>query len=222
MAKHDGDRPLSEEAEDLDDHARDLVSDLTEFDVRSDRQEHSSNLSKWLLILAAVLVLVFLLLSLTGSIWAGDEDGSEAPSDSGTATTVADQGGASNEQSSETAGPTSGTWEMYWTNIEGNERVAFTLRFMDDEYGTVEFPYDDKPYDARWDINGNQISFGFARDFDGPGWSVTEWSSFEGTLVNPDLITGNWLRDDWSCAPDDGCSKGPVPSKFDSRLVRQP
>lgn len=150
------------------------------------------------------------------------EDGSEAPSDSGTTTTVADQGAASNEQSTGAAGPTSGTWDMYWTNAEGNESVGFTLRFMDDEYGTVEFPDDDRAYDGTWDINGERISFGIARDFDGPDWSVTEWSSFEGTLVNPDLITGNWLRDDWSCTPGDGCSTKPVPAESDSRLVRQP
>lgn len=225
LAKHDGDRPLSKKAEDLDEHARDLVSDLTEFDVRSSKQAQSINLSKRLWVAALALVVIFMLLVLSGFRFTDvgfsephDEEMVEEPA--GVATAAEDSGpGVASPDASEL---TSGTWDMYWTNIEGDESVGFVLRFMDDEYGTLEFPDDKNAYDGRWDLDGDQISFGFARDFDGSGWSVTEWSAFEGTLVNPDLIIGTWLRDDWSCTPDDGCSTKPVPSESDSRLVRQP
>ena len=215
---NDGDRHLSPEEKVVDSHHRTMESDLRPSDGR--RKPGSCMFAiLWTgLTFTAAFGLLFVI-NTRLDLLASD---SEPLNASDTESAVADQGAASNEQSSETAGPIRGTWAMYWTNIEGNEKVGFTLRFMDDEYGTVEFPYDDRAYDGRWDINGDQISFGFARDFDGPSGSVTEWSSFEGTLVKPDLITGNWLRDDWSCTPDDGCSTKPVPTSSDSRLVRQP
>ena len=224
LAKRGGDRSLSKEAEDLDGHARDLISDLTEFDVRSDKQAHSSNLSKRLWVAALALVVLFILFVLAGLLFfdvGSSESNAEVVADPAGVTTAEGDSGprVAGPDASE---PTSGTWDMYWTNIEGNESVGFTLRFIDDEYGTVEFPYDDRAYDGTWDINGDQISFGFARDFDGPGWSVTAWSAFEGTLDKPDLLLGTGLRDDGSCTPDDGCSTNPGPARSDSRLVRKP
>lgn len=217
----DGDHRLSKEAQDLDDRLRGVASDLGVSDVKKKRKPKRK---PWKVTFLFLIFLMAAIGVLYAVIFEPDlfTSQSEALVRDGAVVYADDQGAASNEQSSETAGPIGGTWAMYWTNIEGNENVGFTLRFMDDEYGTVEFPYDDRAYDGRWDINGDQISFGFARDFDGPSGSVTEWSSFEGTLVKPDLITGNWLRDDWSCTPDDGCSTKPVPKSSDSRLVRQP
>lgn len=225
VAADAGETRPSEQAQSPNGHPRESASDLGPLGIPKNSGCLVKTLWAGFLLLIGFVSIAYILSDKVDIGWGG----SEASNDSAVVSTVADPGAASTGSASDaegsasdSAGPTSGTWDLYWTNAEGNERVGFTLRFMDDEYGTVEFPYDDRAYAGTWDITGDRISFGFARDFDGPDWSVTEWSSFEGTLVNPDLITGNWLRDDWSCAPDDGCSTKPVPAKSDSRLVRQP
>lgn len=208
-------QPLSDEAQDLDDHARGLVSDLTDFNVRKRIPTRLGFLGLLLLMVAiAVLVLVITKPDIF-------TDQSEASGGSSTEAGAADQSSASSAADVAGEGPIGGTWDMYVTNSQGNENVAFTLRFLDDEYGTIEFPYDELAYSGTWDIDGDQISFGFARDFDASYDSVTEWSAFEGTLVGSDLILGEWFRDDWSCAPDEGCSIEPEPVGYSARLVRQ-
>jgi hypothetical protein len=56
-----GDLPLSEGAKDVDDHVRDLVSDLTDFDVRSDKPRRLSDLTNWCIAMAYFLLVVAVL-----------------------------------------------------------------------------------------------------------------------------------------------------------------
>lgn len=227
LANHDGDRPVRRSKRQIEDDIRDKISDLTPFDVRTHRKRRPANLSKRLWVAALALVALFILFVIP-LIWHGPIAGSSDPSD----TPVADSPGAatsaqSSDPSNASPGPDgsiTGTWDMYWTNPNGVENVGFILRFLDDEYGTLEAPYDDLVHDGTYDVDGDQISFGFARDFEVPSGIMTEWSAFEGTLVGPDEIRGKWFRDDWECWPEPnaGCKTAEDLIGQPSRLVRRP
>lgn len=214
----DGKQPLSEDAANLDDHARGLISDLTDFNVRKRKPSRFSLL--WLLLIVVAIAVLMLVITRPALFTSR----SQTPNAANTDLTAADQASTASDSGLADAGPISGTWDMYWTNVNGDESVGFVVRFTDDEYGTIDFPYDERAYDAVFDMTGDQVSFGFARDFDVPSGTLTEWSSFEGTLVTPDEIRGEWLRDDWECwsDPNAGCKKKVEPAHYPSRLVRQP
>ena len=153
-----------------------------------------------------LLVALFLLIGAGVAGFGSNDPGTQSPADS-----------------VESEGPLSGTWDMYWTNIEGNERVGFTVRFVGGQTGSVEILEDDTEYDATFQVNGDQVRFTFTRVFDLPTGDWPETSVFEGTLTSDDRMIGQWERQDWSCEPgrDPVCKYGDEPTRFPSRLVRK-
>ena len=218
LTPDDGNPPLSGAAEDLDDHARGLVSDLTDFDVRKHKPKRLSDLTNWRIGMAFFLLVVAIVVAVlyaSGTLDPGPAfTGAPADVVSPTMSVVNSDGD----------GPVGGTWIMDWTNVNGIENHAFTVVFAGTDTGTVEILGDDTVHDGAFRLKGDQISFTFSRTFDLPTGDWSEASEFEGTLVDADKILGVWTRQDWSCAPDDDppCTYGPEPIGFSSRLVRQP
>jgi len=217
-----GDRRLSKEAQDLDDHLRGVASDLGPSNGGKKRRPWKVTFLFLILLMAAIGVLFAVIFQ--PELFTSQSEPLDA---SGTESTVTDQDSAPSEPTSDTAGSIAdgsiiGTWDMYWTNANKSENVGFTVRFLDDEFGTIEFPYDDSAYDGTFDVVGDQISFGFARDLGSGGDTHAVWDVFEGTMIGPDEVHGEWMREQWSCTPDADCTIEGPPLPFDSRLVRQP
>ena len=161
---------------------------------------------------------------------------SAAPSDSGTESTVTDQDAVSSEPTSDTAGsisepeasisdtagPISGTWAMYWTNSEGSESQGFTITFTGSDTGTLEIHEDDTESQTSFTVEGDQVRFKFTRTFDleEPFGDWPEGSTFNGTLMGRNEILGKWARQGWECSPDGGCNHTADWSPYDARLIR--
>jgi len=216
---HDDDHvPLSEEAENLDDHARGLISDLTELDVRRPKPRPANGRKSLVFLILLVVALVALFLFGFGVLrpgWKPAEVESTVRADTGTS--VAGSG---------TDGPLSGTWDVYWTNSDGEENQAFTIRFVGADAGTVEFvegAYE--VMDATFEVNGDQVAFAFTRIFNQADGDWPEASTFEGTLTAAGRIVGEWTRQNWSCAADlsgkSTCRYEPDLARYPSRLVRR-
>ncbi len=223
LVTDDGDRRLSEDAQDLDDHLRGLASDLGPSDVRKKPTHYRRNLL-WLAPLLAAIAILLVVIPKPDLLTRQSE-----PLDaSGTESTVADQGAASSvsisdttEPTSDTAGPISGTWAMYWTNSEGSETQAFAITFTGSDTGTLEIYEDDTEVDATFKVDGDRVVFEFTRTFKVPIGDWPEKSTFKGTLTGRNDMTGKWARQGWECwsAPDAGC-KTTEWSRHDSRLIR--
>lgn len=206
-----GETPLSEEARDLDDHARGLTSDLTDHDVR----RRFSDLSIWRVVVAAFLLIVAIVMGVTYATRSTD---SEAVTNE-SAQTLAD---TSEPPGLTTHGSLSGTWNMFATGADGNERPAFTVQFVGEDRGTVEILEDTTEFDATFELKGDQVSFTFTRIFDLDTGDWAETSVFAGTLVGDNEILGEYVREDWACLPDrdSPCAYEPEPLRFPSRLDR--
>jgi len=236
VANVDGDQSFSEEAQRFDNHARDLISDLTEFDVRKDEQSHKqetgsrppTELRAWLRLLvligstAALFFAIFVAYFLARS---NDSDGVDAESPvvvSTSAAIPAPAEGANMPPGSEPGttaftgtGELSGVWEMSWFTSTGDYgRGGFTLVFEGTNSGTINLLNDDYEYDTAFGLDGNDVWFAFTRDFGtggvvAPPGNVAGRSLFKGSFVGPDEIEGLWIRDDWSCDPDGNCEVTP-------------
>jgi hypothetical protein len=118
----------------------------------------------------------------------------------------------------------SGTRAMYWTNANGEEDQAFTIRFDGDDRGTIEILNDDTEYDTVFRLlDGGKVWFTSTRVFDIQGVAWPEITIFEGTFVRADKISGEWAREDWECLPgrDPPCKYLPDAVGDPSRLVRE-
>lgn len=205
MTPDDGDPPLSEAAEDLDDRARGLVSDLTPFDVRERKPKRSNDLTNWLIAIAALLLLVALVVAIlyaSGTLETGVAV-SGASVDAGGTNTNPETGLVD----SDVDGPLSGTWFMHSTNSEGDERPVFTVVFTGTDRGTVEILEDDTEFDTHFRLDGDTVWFTFTRvfDFETDDSQTVKWpeiSVFTGAFTGVDKISGEWARDDWECLPD--------------------
>jgi len=132
------------------------------------------------------------------------------------------------------ATPLSGTWVMYWRNVEGNDSPAFTLRFNGVNGGSVEVLNDETESDTWIEFDGDELRFGFTRTFDlsdnwpegtpypAGGWD--EKSEFKFTRVSDGQFLGTWFRDDWECRPDrtPACATNPIPNSFTAWIEREP
>ncbi len=212
MATEEPGGHLSKEAEALDGHARNLISDLTDLDVRSSKPKKKRPISTWMIALIGLLIIV----TIVFAVFYNPKD----PDGAGAAATTTATGSAGADPS----GPLAGTWDMYWTNSEGVERKGFTIRFIGAETGTVEILEDATEYGTEFTLDGDTLWFTFTRVFDLDTGEWPETSVFEGTLSGSGEITGEWERQDWSCSPDADppCSYGPKPLYFPARLVGQP
>ena len=159
---------------------------------------------------------------------------SETPAASSTGATVTDQGAASSgpisstEGSiSSTAGPISGTWAMYWTNSEGSESQAFTIRFTGGGTGTLEILEDYTEFNTAFEVEGDQVMFEFTRTFQVPIGDWPEKSYFVGVLTGRNEMSGEWAREGWECWADHveleivaGCASELEWSRHPSHLIR--
>ena len=113
---------------------------------------------------------------------------------------------------------------MYTIGSDGNERHAFTLQFVGADTGTIEVVEDATEFDATFELDDDRVSFTFTRILDVLSGDWSEMSRFEGRLVETNEITGEYVREDWSCLPDRDpqCAYESEPLRFVARLVRQP
>ena len=221
MTESEGDRPLSEAAEAMDNHGRGLITDLTDFKVRKPEGKKRRPWQVTLLFVVFLLVAIgFLLLLITRPEWITSQ--SEPLNASGTESTVTDQSAASSGPISDTAGPISGTWAMYWTNDDDKESLAFTIAFKGTDTGTLEILEDTTVSKTSFTIEGDKVEFEFTRAMTTAIDTVLEEDSFLGTLTGADFIVGEWGRQDWECWPDPnaGCRTTPNWYWYPSRLIR--
>jgi hypothetical protein len=228
----DGNRRLGEEAQNIDDDLRGVVSNLTEFDVRKHKRSPLKS-TNWL-ILAMVFAIAFLVLIIGFGLrlfeplydrWS-DPGGAVTGSPADLVSTASSL--APDIASSDAEGPLSGTWAMYWTNVNGSENQAFTIRFDGDDRGTIEIFNDDTEFDTHFRFDGDLVWFTFTRVFeieisDSQTVNWPEISTFEGTFTGADEISGEWAREGWDCVPDRDppCQYRPDAVGDPSRLVRQ-
>jgi hypothetical protein len=139
----DGDRHLSEDAQDLGVHPREVASDLGPSGVRKKSRSCLFRILGGGLILSASLGLLAVVYTRVQLF----EDQSEPLNASGTELMITDQGATSSEPTSDNEEPTSdteepisGTWAMYWTNANGSESQAFTITFTGSDTGTLRDP----------------------------------------------------------------------------------
>jgi hypothetical protein len=113
---------------------------------------------------------------------------------------------------------------MYWTNSNGFEKPAFTIRFTGTDSGTFEILGDATVSDATFQVEGDTVSLEFTCTFDVPigDWPVDSY--FDGTLTGAEEMSGQWGRQGWECWPesDAGCGYEVEWSRYSSRLVREP
>ena len=213
-----GDRRLSKEAQDLDDHLRGVASDLGPSDVRKKRRPWKVTFLFLIFLMAAIGVLFAVIFQ--PSLFTSQSEPLDA---SGTESTVTDQAAASSESTSDPEGPISGTWVMYWTNSLGNENPAFTITFKGTDTGTLEIHEDTTETETSFIVEGDKVEFLFTRTMTTDPATVLEESSFLGTLTGADSIVGEWGRQDWECwvDPNPGCRTTPNWDWYPSRLVRQ-
>ena len=221
----DGDRRLSPEEEVVDFHRRAMESDLRPSDGRKKPGSCMFNILWSGLILAAGFGLLFVIITRL-DLFASD---SEPLNASGTESTATDQGAASSEPTSstegsisDTAGPISGTWAMYWTNVKKSENQAFTITFTGSDTGTLEILNDDTEFDTTFQVDGDEVMFEFTRTFEVPIGDWPEKSYFVGVLKGRNEMTGEWARQGWECWPDPdaGCASEVEWSRYPSRLIR--
>lgn len=208
----------SGEAQDPTGHLRENASDPGPSDVPT----KSGCLVKylWAVLIGAGIIGLSWAVASELELFAG---GSEASNDSATESTITDQGAVSSESASDaegsgsnTAGPISGTWAMYW---EGSDNRAFEITFTGSDTGTLEILNDDTESLTSFTVEGDQVRFKFTRTFVVSSGKWPEKSTFEGTLTGLHEMTGTWARQDWECSPD-GCKYGAEWSPYDARLIR--
>ncbi len=216
MKPDGGDSSLSDEAREVDDHARELIADLTGMDVR----RRFTDLLNWRMVVAVFLLV--LAISTAVVYTRRSTEPVAATVESAQALDPANRvsapvGSAAND-------PLNGTWIMYATGSDGIERHTFTVQFVGSNTGVVEILEDTTEFDATFTLAGDQVSFTFTRilDLDTGDWSET--SVFGGALVGADEISGEYARENWSCLVDRDppCAYEAEPLRFPSRLVRQP
>jgi hypothetical protein len=112
---------------------------------------------------------------------------------------------------------------MYWTNDDGSERQAFTVRFTGSDTGTVKILGDATVEHTAFDVNRDQIRFTLTRLLDAPVGDWSETSVFEGSVIGSDRMLGAWTLEAWSCQtdPEPSCAYTGDLARFSSRLVRQ-
>ncbi len=133
-----GGRP-DKEAEALDGHARDLISDLDRLRRslgRSQKEAASLDLDDRSIGLLIIVTIAFAVLYNPK-----DPDGTEAA-----------------------AGPLAGTWDMYWTNSRASNK-GLHHPFIGAETGTVEILEDTTEYGTEFMLNGDTLWFTFTRVF---------------------------------------------------------
>ncbi len=212
-----GDRRLSEDAQDLDDHLRGVASDLGLPGIKKKRRPWKVTFLFLIFLMAAIGVLFAVIFQ--PDLFTSQSEPLDA---SGTESTVTDQGAASSESASDAEGSISGTWAMYWTNDAGSENQAFTITFTGTDTGTLEIHNDETESQTSFTVEGEKVEFEFTRTMSTDIDDVLEESSFLGTLAGADLIVGDWGRQDWKCWPDPnaGCRTTPNWDWYPSRLVR--
>lgn len=215
---NDGDRRLSREAQDLDDHLRGVASDLGPSNGGKKRRPWKVTFLFLILLMAAIGVLFVVIFQ--PELFTSQSEPLDA---SGAESAVTDQGAAPSEPTSDTAGSISGTWAMYWTNSEGNESPAFTITFKGTDTGTLEILNDDTETETSFTIEDDKVEFLFTRTMRTDPATVLEESSFRGTLTGADSIVGEWGRQNWECwtDPNPGCRTMPNWDWYPARLVRQ-
>jgi hypothetical protein len=142
--------------------------------------------------LAPILLAVWLLFATNAAQWPRENSDAAAPVDEPSTTSPAN------------AAALSGTWDMYPTNSEGDDRQVFTVQFVGTDSGTVHVLNDDTVFRL---LDGGNVWFTFTRVFDVQidNSQTIEWpeiSVFEGTFVGADTISGEWAREGWDCLPD--------------------
>jgi len=212
MSTDDGDQPLSDDAKAVDDKIRHVVSDLTDFEVRPIRRVVNKVrvLSAWQIVVATVLLIVTLIL-LFGNFF-GSHDDIERLNE------TIDQARYSEFVA---GGPLSGTWDMHWTNVNGVDGKAYTVRFTKE--GTVWILEGDAIGHTEYSLDGDKVWFTFTHVISGSyheDFSVVD--SFHGVLNSAGEIVGTWERGGYECSPDNAPPCGLRPSSFfDAWLVRQ-
>jgi len=230
LASHDSDLPLSKEAQEYDDLIRETHAAQEELAGRRTPGRRSGGrhwpraLSHWLSLVALGSVVLALFIGLIifmalsdsedESAAAGEQPGDAAAPAPDSETDAADSGGADG---------LAGTWTMYWTNSMDNESPAFTVVFKGANTGTLEILEDPTVSETSFVLEGDKVEFLFTRTMKTDIDDVLEESSFLGTLTEPDLIVGEWGRQDWECWPEPnaGCRTTPNWDWNRSRLVRQ-
>ncbi len=219
---------LSDAARELDEHARDVISDLSDFDVRKRDESRTSRLrlAGYFWIVFALMVAIFVVVrandsepattsSITTTSIAATMSGSEPGSleSDGTATATTQLGDIN--------GPLPGTWIMYITGSDEEERHAFTVQFIGTETGTVEILEDSTEFDTGYELRGDIVSFGFTRIRTTEFGDWSEMSGFEGTRATGAEFVGQYVRENWSCHPDRDppCEYETEPIRFPARLV---
>lgn len=231
MAPDDEDTPLSEAAEDVEERARRLVSDLTPFDVGEHKPRRLSDRTKRLYLAALIFVIVFVLwlagFVVVNPFGSSDPDTATPAASADVASTQSNP--ATSAVNSDAVGPLSGTWTMYWTPKKMTERPAFTVRFTGTDRGTVEILNEDTESNAHFRLDGDLVWFTFTRVFDieTDDSGIVKWpeiSVFEGAFTGVDGISGEWAREAWDCVPDRDppCVIKPDAIGDKSRLVREP
>jgi hypothetical protein len=213
MPTDDSDQPLSDDARKVDDKIRNVVSDLTDFEVRPIRRLASKvrTLSAWQIVVATVLLMVALIVVFGFSLFGSHDDLEHLDE-------AIDQAGSSDVVAS---GPLSGTWDMYWTNINGVDGKAYTVRFTTE--GTVWILEADAIGHTEYSLNGDRLRFTFTHVVSGSyheDFPVVD--NFEGVVDSAGEIVGEWERGGYECRPDrtPPCELQPSTS-FASRLVIQ-
>jgi hypothetical protein len=212
VTESEGERPLSEAAEALDDHGRRLITDLTDFKVEKPKGKKPRSCMFTILWSGLVLAATFGLLYVLSDrldLLSGEFEPLDA---SGTESTVTEQASTTSTAGtaildSSDANNLKGTWAMYWTNANGSENQAFTIRFDGGDKGTLEILNDDTEFDTTFRFDGDRVWFTFTRIFDIEisDSQTIKWPEiriFEGSFHGLDEISGEWAREDWDCVPD--------------------
>jgi hypothetical protein len=167
--------------------------------------------------LALILLAVWLLFATNAAQWPWKNSDAATPADEPSTTSRVN------------AGALSGTWDMYATNSEGDDRQVFTVQFVGADSGTLHILNDETEYDTVFRLlDGGKVWFTFTRVFDIQidNSQTIKWpeiSVFEGTFVGADKISGEWAREGWDCLPerDPPCQYRPDAVGDSSRLVRE-
>jgi len=234
LASDDRDRPLSKEAEEYDDLIRETHAAQEELAGRRKADKPSGG-RKWpsgwknpVYWLALVLLMVWMVFATNAARWPWDDsDAADTAKQVDESSTMPSS--APDTVSSLDAGGLSGIWDMYATNVEGNDRQVFTVQFVGTDSGTLDILNDDTEFDTVFRVlDGGKVWFTFTRIFpfmpsNSPAIEWPEISVFEGTFVGPGEIVGEWGRDDWDCVPDRDppCKYRSDAVGMPSRLVRQ-